>query len=70
MAFSSLKTCWGDLLVELGRPAALHVGTAGIGGDGETGGDRELEHTRHLGEVGALSTQEILVLHGRAAVLV
>ena len=60
----------GDLGIETGRPATVHVGTAGVGGDGEARRYRQLQHTGHLGEVGTLSTQEILVLHGRAAVLV
>jgi hypothetical protein len=65
-----LEHLLGDLLVEPGRPAAVHVGAAGVGGDGEARGDRQLQHTRHLGEVGALATEEVLVLHRRAAVLV
>ena len=60
----------GDLVVEAGRPAAVHVGAAGVGGDGEARRHRQLEHARHLGEVGALAAEEVLVLHRRATVLV
>ena len=60
----------GDLLVEAGRPTTVHVGAAGIGGDREAGRHRQLEHAGHLGQVGALATEQVLVLHRRPAVLV
>ena len=56
--------------VELLGPAAGHVGAAGVGRNGESGRHRELEYRRHLGQVGALATQEVLELHGRAAMRV
>ena len=59
----------GHLLVQARGPAAAHVGATGVGGDGEPGGDGQLEHARHLGEVGALAPQEVLHLHRRTAVL-
>ena len=60
----------GDLVVEAGRPARLHVGPAGVGGDREARRHRQLQHAGHLGQVGALAAEEVLVLHRRAAVLV
>jgi hypothetical protein len=60
----------GELTVELARPPAGEVGAAGVGADREPGGHRQLEDARHLGEVGALATEEVLHLHRRAAVLV
>ena len=60
----------GHLGVEALGPAAGHVGAAGVGRDGEPGRHRELEYRRHLGQVGALATQEVLELHGRAGVRV
>ena len=60
----------GHLGVERLGPAAGHVGAAGVGRDGEPGRHRELEYRRHLGQVGALATQEVLELHGRAGVRV
>ncbi len=65
-----LEDVLGDLLVEAVRPAAVHVVAARIGGDREARRHRELQHTRHLGEVRPLPTQQVLVLHWRAAVLV
>jgi hypothetical protein len=60
----------GDLVVEAGGPAALHVGTAGVGGDGEPGRHRQAEHRGHLGQVGALAPEQVLELHRRLRVLV
>ena len=60
----------GDLGVELLGPPARQIGAAGIGGDREAAGNGKLEHARHLGQVGALATEEILQLHRRTAVLV
>ena len=59
-----------DLLVETVGPSTLHVRPTRIGRDREARRYRQLQHARHFGEVGALSTQEILVLHGGTAVLV
>ena len=56
--------------VEALGPAAGHVGAAGVGRDGEPGRHRELEYRRHLGQVGALATQEVLELHRRSGVRV
>ena len=58
------------LVGELGRPAGVHVGAAGVGGDREAVRHGECEHRRHLGQVGALAAEEILHLHGRSRVLV
>ncbi len=60
----------GDLPVELLRPAAGQVGAAGVGGDREPARHRQAQHAGHLGEVGTLAAEEVLHLHGRAAVLV
>jgi hypothetical protein len=60
----------GDLVVEALGPAAVHVGPAGIGGDGEAGRYGELEHRGHLGEVGPLAAEEVLHLHRGLWVLV
>ena len=51
-------------------PAGGHVGAAGVGGDREAGRYRQLQHARHLGEVGALAAEQVLHVHRRAAVLV
>ena len=51
-------------------PPARHVGAAGVGRDREPGGHGELQYRRHFGQVGALATQEVLELHGRAGVRV
>ena len=56
--------------VEALGPAAGHVGPAGVGRDGEPRRHGELQYRRHLGQVGALATQEVLELHGRAGVRV
>jgi hypothetical protein len=51
-----------DLLVELGRGAAvLQVVPAGVGGDGETGRDRQPE-VGHLRQVGALAAEQVLLV--------
>ena len=68
--FFQLEHLRGNLFVEALRPAAAHVGPAGVGGNGEARGHRQLQYARHLCEVRALSAKEIFVLHGRAAVLV
>ena len=60
----------GHLAVERRRPAAVEVGAARIGGDGEPGRHRQPEHRGHLGEVGALAAEEVLLLHRGLAVLV
>ena len=60
----------GDLVVERRRPAAVEVGAAGVGGDGEPRRHRQLEHRGHLGEVGALAAEQVLHLHRGLAVLV
>ena len=60
----------GHLGVETLGPAAGHVGPAGVGRDGEARRDGQLEYRRHLGQVGALATEEILELHGWAGVRV
>ena len=46
-------------------PPAVHVGPAGVGGDGEAVGHRQAQHRRHLGQVGPLAAEEVLQLHGR-----
>ncbi len=52
----------GDLVGHLVRLAALgQVGLAGLGGDGEAGRHGQPE-VRHLGEVGALATQQVLLV--------
>ncbi len=60
----------GDLVVEGGRPAALHVGPTGVGRDGEPRWHRQPQHRGHLGQVGSFAAEEILHLHRRPAVLV
>ena len=51
-----------DLGVELGRRAAvLEVVPAGVGGDGEAGRDGQAQ-VRHLGEVGALAAEQVLLV--------
>ena len=70
IVFSSLATLLGDLVVEPVRPAAVHVRPAGVGGDREPGRHRQPEHAGHLGEVGALAAEQVLLLHRGAAVLV
>ena len=60
----------GHLGVERRRPATVEVGAAGVGGDGEPRRHRQPEHRGHLGEVGALAAEEILLLHRGLAVLV
>ncbi len=59
-----------ELGVEAGRPAVLHVRAARVGGDREAMRYREPEHRRHLGQVGALATEEVLHLHRGSAVFV
>ena len=59
-----------DLGVETLRPPAVHVGATRVGGDREAGRNRKLEDTRHLGEIGALATEQIFHLHGRTTVFV
>ena len=65
-----LEDVLGDLLVETVRPAAVHVVTAGIGRDRETRRHRQAQHGGHLGEVGTLAAEQILVAHRGLAVLV
>ena len=60
----------GDLAVEAVGPAAVHVGAARVGGDGEPGRHRQPQHRGHLGQVGALAAEEVLHLHRGLAVLV
>ena len=64
----------GDMLrhlrIQLGRPATVHVVTASIGRHSEAWWHRQLQHSGHLGEVGTLTTQQILVGHGGLAMLV
>jgi hypothetical protein len=60
----------GDLGIEPRRPTTLHVRPARIGGDRESGRDRQLQHAGHLGQIRPLAAEEILVLHGRATVFV
>ena len=59
-----------DLFVEPVGPAGVHVVAARIGRNREPRWHRKSQHARHLGEVRPLSTQQVLVLHRRAAVLV
>ena len=65
---------FGDLIRDLGvealRPTRDHVITTGVGGDGEPRRNRQLEHARHLGEVGSLAAEQILHLHRRTTVFV
>ncbi len=68
--FSSFVTCFADLVGQPAGPAAVHVRTARIGGDGEPGRHRQPQHRGHLGEVGALAPQQILHVHGGTTVLV
>ena len=49
-------------------PAALHVGPARRGGDGEARGNRKGQYRRHLGQVGTLAAEEVLHLHRGLAV--
>jgi hypothetical protein len=70
IAFSSLNTWVGDLVVETLGPPAVHVVAAGVGRHREARRDRQLQHGRHLGEVGTLATQQVLVGHRGLAVLV
>ena len=65
-----LEDVLGDLCVELVGPAAVHVVTAGVGRHGEPRRNRQLQHGGHLGEVGTLATEQILVAHGGLAMLV
>jgi len=59
-----------DLSVETLRPAGLHVCPAGVGTDREPRRYRQLQHAGHLCQVGALPSQQVFVLHRRAAVFV
>ena len=70
IVFSSLAHGLGHLGVEAVGPAAVEVGAAGVGGDGEARRHRQPEHRGHLGQVGALAAEEVLHLHRGAAVLV
>ncbi len=65
-----LEDMLGDLFVEARRPAAVHVVATGIGGNRESRRDGKLQDAGHLGQVGPLASQQVLVLHRRAAVLV
>ena len=58
----------GDLRRKSFGPAALHVVPARRGGDGEPRRDGELQHRRHLGQVGSLAAEEVLHLHRGLAV--
>jgi hypothetical protein len=52
----------GDLVVQAGRyVAVLEVGAAGLGGDDEPGRHRQPQ-VGHLGQVGALATQQVLLV--------
>ncbi len=51
-------------------PTGFHIGTAGVGGDGEPRGDGKVQYRCHLGQVGALATKEVFHLHGWLPVLV
>jgi len=59
-----------DFIAELFWPAFMHIGTTGIGGDGEPMRYRQAQHCHHFGEVGTFTSEEIFVLHGRTAMLV
>src|SRR5207244_7908078 len=59
-----------DLVGEAVGPAAVHVGAAGVGGDGEAGRHRQPEDRRHLGQVGPLAAEQVLHAHRRLPVLV
>ncbi len=70
LAHRSLQpgACLGQLLGEPLGPARFHIGPAGVGGDGEARRDRQVQHRRHLGQVGPLAAEEVLHLHRRASV--
>ena len=70
ICFSSLTTWVAISSSSSVGPPAGDVGAAGIGGDREPTGHRQPQHARHLGEVGALATEQVLELHRGAAMLV
>jgi hypothetical protein len=65
-----LRPLLGDLGVEPVGPAAVHVVAARVGADGEPRRHRQPQHRGHLGEVGALAPEQVLVGHRGLAVLV
>ena len=57
--FQPLEMLFGLLHEARGEGVLLQIGQAGLGADGESGGDGQA-HVRHLGEVGALPPEEVL----------
>ncbi len=60
----------GHLFGQAVGPSGLHVGSAGVSGNGEPGGDGKGQYRCHLGQVGTLAAKEVFHFHRGLPVLV
>ena len=56
-----------DLGVDALGPSTHHVVTASVSANREARGNRQLQDTGHLSEIGTLASEQIFHLHGLAA---